>query len=113
MKNLFNQTRLTGAALAFGLLSITTSGFANPSIVTDNKVAVEEEILEEFSFVEISEETLLVDQRPEKVMFFDGENELVYETEVKGGFEFQVEVLLRKSDLLMEFDGVKFYRLSN
>ncbi len=78
-----------------------------------DKSAVNEEVLEEFSFVEISEETFLIGQRPERVMFFDEANELVYETEDNGDFKLEVEVLLRKSGLLMEFDGIKYYRLNN
>ncbi len=104
--------------MGLGLLTISSTGFAATTTGKDNKTVATEEVLEDFSFIEISqelflEEIFLEDGRPEKIMFFDDANELVYETENTEKHEFQVQVLLRRSDLVLEFDGVKYYRVND
>ncbi len=112
MKNLFSRAQIVGATTALGLFVVAGTGLASSSPNKDNKTSSEEELIEEFSFVEIAEENILLDERPEKMMFFDQNNALVFET-IGKTVEFKVEILLRKSDLLLEFEGTKFYRLNN
>lgn len=114
MKNSQNQSRITGYSiiLTLSLLVASIPSFSTPNTGKDYAATVLDAAVEEFSFIEISEEKFLVDERPEMIMFFDDENELVYKIEDQKEREFQVEILLRKSDLLMEFDGVKYYHVN-
>lgn len=106
MKNLSNHFRV-------GLLTtaIATSIFGSAVISRAESSETEgsPELLEEFSIVEFEQDIVLIDDRPSKVMFYDAQNNLKMEATEKEFDNGEVQKLLRKSDLLFEFDGVKYY----
>ena len=112
MKNLISQTRAASAALIFGTLVISGAHANEVETKGTNESKEISEIVEEFSLVEISEEVMLLDERPSKVVFFDAENQLILETSDDKIHDYNVEVMLRTADLVLEFDGVKYYYLN-
>ena len=110
MKNLVNQSGVAGSVM-LGLALIIFSSFTSP-IAGEKESAALEAALEQYTVAEVEEELLFVDSSPEKIVFIDGMNVPVYESDKNEEFTLEVQKLIRQSDLIMEFDGVKYYRLN-
>jgi len=115
MKNLIKSTLRGSIALILGLtlVSSTLSMANSSSSDKGGKSTLDIEILNEFNS-EIIEDIVLMEEYHSVIMIFDENERLIYDAEAKDlEFDPVLEILLRRSDFLIQVDGIRYYRLDH
>jgi len=114
MKKLFKTPLQGGITLVLGLILISsTQTFAKSSSnEKDVDTALDTKSVKELNDA-IIEDIVVIEEAPKLIMIFDENQELIYDADgMDLLFDPLLEILIRRSDFLIQIDGVRYYRLS-